>query len=71
MTTTPFKLDEGYSEDTRSLSDVDAAMRTDPPKSDAAEHDSARVTLPGWILSLPENERSGSYASCWPKLKLY
>ncbi|KAK8213667.1 F-box/WD repeat-containing protein 7 [Phyllosticta capitalensis] len=58
MTTTPFKLDEGYSEDTRSLSDVDAAMRTDPPKSDAAEHDSARVTLPGWILSLPENERS-------------
>ncbi|KAK8170785.1 WD40-repeat-containing domain protein [Phyllosticta citrichinensis] len=54
----PFKLDEGYSEDTRSLSDVDAAMRSEPPKSDAHHVDSARVTLPGWILSLPENERA-------------
>ncbi|KAF2137563.1 uncharacterized protein K452DRAFT_301765 [Aplosporella prunicola CBS 121167] len=55
---TPFKLDEGYSEETRSQSDVDAAVRTEPPQLDKMEQDIAPVALPNWVLGLPEAERA-------------
>lgn len=61
---TPFKLDEGFSEDTRSQSEVDAAMRSEPQLSETAEDSTSRITLPGWILSLPENERAGMPHAC-------
>lgn len=42
----PFKLDEGYSDDTRSQTDNDA------PLTDA-------VPLPDWILACSESDRAG------------
>ncbi|KAB2575379.1 hypothetical protein BFW01_g6136 [Lasiodiplodia theobromae] len=55
---TPFKLDEGFSEDTRSQSEVDTAMRSEPQLSEPAEETTSRAPLPDWILRLPENDRS-------------
>ncbi|KAL1629053.1 hypothetical protein SLS56_005607 [Neofusicoccum ribis] len=55
---TPFKLDEGFSEDTRSQSEVDTAMRSEPQLPESMDDGAARMAPPGWILNLPENERA-------------
>lgn len=65
---TPFKLDEGFSEDTRSQSEVDTAMRSEPQLSEPAEETTSRAPLPDWILRLPEHDRSGTPRLCSPRL---
>ena len=51
-----FRLDEGYSEDTRSLDDGDSAMGLEPRPSSAA---TVMETLHNIALSLDERQRSG------------
>lgn len=53
-----FKFDEGYSEDTRSQSENDVAMRGGTMLGDVAEHDQ-QVPLPHWVMGLDEAARSG------------
>ncbi len=59
---TPFKLDEGYSEETRSQTGSDAAV--EPEFGAGATHNQgpAQLTgLPDWIMALPEQHRSGMF----------
>ena len=59
---TSFKLDEGYSEETRSQSGgSDTLMGNDAPTFDPSE-DATDLRLPEWILIMNENERSGKYS---------
>jgi F-box and WD-40 domain protein 1/11 len=62
MATNPaFKLDEGYSEETRSQSDGDAAMRVDMRMADSNDTESVlQMALPDDILNLSEIDRSGA-----------
>ena len=58
----PFKLDEGYSEETRSQTGSDVAMEPEyaagvPPSQDPM----SLVGLPDWITTLGEHQRSGVY----------
>ncbi|KAI9814600.1 MAG: hypothetical protein M1827_003156 [Pycnora praestabilis] len=56
---TSFKLDEGYSEETRSQSDSDSIMRSDSRAENRVEHGPASSNgLPDWILALSEADRS-------------
>jgi len=61
---TPFKLDEGYSEETRSQTGSDVAMEpeymTGVPTS---LNSTSFVGLPDWIMTLGEHQRSGAYYS--------
>ncbi|KAF1813578.1 WD40 repeat-like protein [Eremomyces bilateralis CBS 781.70] len=52
----PFKMDEGYSEDTRSQPDVEVASRSDSRAGDALDA-YPNALLPEWILALGEPER--------------
>lgn len=54
-----FKVDEGYSEETRSQDDVDSAMRLD-----IAIPAPMVVGLPEGIMALSEAERSGTSRPC-------
>lgn len=61
---TAFKLDEGYSEETRSQTGSDIAMEPEymagvPPSQDPTSF----VGLPDWIMTLGEHQRSGTYPS--------
>jgi hypothetical protein len=56
---TVFKGDEGYSEDTRSQSDNDTAMRADSRMGDVPEVDE-KASLKEWITAMNETERSGT-----------
>jgi F-box and WD-40 domain protein 1/11 len=47
-----FKLDEGYSDETRSQTENEAV----PPSDDI-------LTLPGWILAHSEADRAGTFAA--------
>ncbi|KAF2089508.1 WD40 repeat-like protein [Saccharata proteae CBS 121410] len=53
-----FKLDEGYSEETRSQSDGDTAIRQEPRGGDLMEQDMAPLSLPDWVLALGEDQRA-------------
>ena len=53
-----YRLDEGYSEDTRSLDDGDSAMGLEPRTSSEAN---LLDTLQNAVLSLDERQRSGSF----------
>ena len=56
---TSYKLDEGYSEETRSQSgNSDTLMGNDALVVDISE-DGMGLRLPEWVLSMNENERSG------------
>ena len=54
-----FKVDEGYSEDTRSQDDVDSAMRIEPGSHSIATHSGIVASMPEGIMALNEAERSG------------
>ena len=57
---TSFKLDEGYSEETRSQSGgSDTLMGNDALILDLSE-DAADLRPPDWVLNMNENERSGN-----------
>ncbi|KAF2753966.1 WD40 repeat-like protein [Pseudovirgaria hyperparasitica] len=51
-----FKVDEGYSEDTRSQSENDILMRSDSRLEEMTEADGQ--VLPDWLLSMNEADRS-------------
>lgn len=53
-----FKLDEGYSEETRSQSESEAATPESVKSGDMAML-APGLTLPGWMTTLGEVERSG------------
>lgn len=55
----PFRLDEGYSEETRSQSGYDTVPRTDSRMSEMMEQDPGHTVLPDWIRNLSEVDRSG------------
>lgn len=50
---TPFRLDEGYSDETKSLPDKELFP---PPTNDG-------MTVPGWLLANSEEERAGESAN--------
>lgn len=61
MVMAPFKLDEGYSEETRSLSDGDLLMRVDAKAEElGAPENIPVIPLPGWIVDLGETQRKGT-----------
>lgn len=56
-----FKLDEGYSEETRSQTGSDEAMEPEPTAGTTAGLVPAPyVGLPDWIMALGEDQRSGA-----------
>ena len=56
-----FRLDEGYSEDTRSLDDADSTMGIEPrPSSDIGQIPSPLLALQNAVMALNEAQRSGS-----------
>jgi F-box and WD-40 domain protein 1/11 len=52
-----FKLDEGYSEDTRSQ--AGSEMRADSRMGDIMDQDASPSLLPDWVVNMNETERSG------------
>ncbi|KAF1984227.1 WD40 repeat-like protein [Aulographum hederae CBS 113979] len=54
----PFKLDEGYSDDTRSQSGSDTVMPLRPELQMDESMDEGVPQLPSWVLDLSEAERS-------------
>jgi F-box and WD-40 domain protein 1/11 len=54
----PFRLDEGYSEETRSQSEGDT-MRVDPASLELEERAESQLELPDWVKNLNEVQRSG------------
>ena len=60
----PFKLDEGYSEETRSLDDGDSTLGAEPGNSEPiATSLSPLMGLSDAVMALTEVERSGKRAS--------
>lgn len=57
---TPFRLDEGYSEETRSQSEGEAAARAASATAEESEQHVALSSLPDWVLALTEEGRSGT-----------
>lgn len=56
----PYKLDEGYSEDTRSQDDVAGAEGDAEPSMDERNgYRSSDLPLPDWILNMNEADRGG------------
>jgi F-box and WD-40 domain protein 1/11 len=53
------KVDEGYSEDTRSQSGSDMVMRSDSRLADDGFQPDSAFALPDWVMALSEGERSG------------
>lgn len=61
---TPFKLDEGYSEETRSQTGSDNAMEPEYMAGVlTSQNFTSLVGLPDWIMTLGEHQRSGAYPS--------
>ena len=57
----PFKLDEGYSEETRSQYDGDSSMGLEPRSGNVMPLSLSSLTvLPDVVMSLSEAERSGT-----------
>lgn len=56
---TTFRLDEGYSEETRSQAESDSAIQS-PSRSEEVAMVSADLGIPAWITSLGESDRSGT-----------
>ena len=55
-----FRLDEGYSEDTRSIDDGDSAMGLEPRNNSTSSLiEEPLVTLHKAVMSLDERQRSG------------
>ncbi len=54
------RFDEGYSEDTRSQNGSDAVMRTDMRLGEGDMETDPQFSLPDWVLTLSESERSGA-----------
>lgn len=55
-----FKVDEGYSEETRSQDDVDSPMRLDPGNNEMKMTPVPMIaSLPEGVMALNEAERSG------------
>ena len=52
-----FRLDEGYSEDTRSQ--AGSEMRADSRMGDMMDHEPIQSLLPDWVINMSEGERSG------------
>ncbi|KAJ4371165.1 hypothetical protein N0V83_004381 [Neocucurbitaria cava] len=52
------RFDEGYSEDTRSQNGSDMVMRTDGGPGDGDMDAISPFSLPDWVMTLSENERS-------------
>ena len=57
------KFDEGYSEDTRSQTGSDLAMRADGRLGDGAVEQDMQYALPDWVMQMSEHERSGMLSS--------
>ena len=58
----PFKLDEGYSEETRSQYDGDSSMGIEPRGGGVPSTPLASLTVsPDVVMSMSEAERSGKY----------
>lgn len=63
-----FRLDEGYSEETRSQagSEMPAESRQlEGPFMDSGSDEASSYMLPEWIGNLNESERSGECCLCW------
>lgn len=61
---TAFKLDEGYSEETRSQTGSDVAMEPEYMAAVPRSQDpTSLIGLPDWIMTLGEHQRSGTYRS--------
>ena len=58
---TTFKLDEGYSEETRSQAGSDSAFQS-PSRLDEMALAPTELGIPSWITTMGEVERSGTYA---------
>jgi F-box and WD-40 domain protein 1/11 len=56
-----FRLDEGFSEDTRSQSGSEATVRADSRVEDGPEQVHQNHSLPEWILGMNESDRSGAF----------
>jgi len=56
-----FRLDEGFSEDTRSQTGSETTLRADSRMEDGPEQDQQNHSLPEWILGMNESDRSGAY----------
>ena len=54
-----FKLDEGYSDETRSQPEIDAA-RNDTTAGECTENE-ASLPLPEWVTGLSETVRAGKF----------
>lgn len=54
----PFRLDEGYSEDTRSQSGASDAFRMDANMEEVMEQDIDQI-LPEWLVAMSEEQKSG------------
>ena len=58
-----FKVDEGYSEETRSLDDGDSTMGMEPrPASSIGLLPSPLLALQNAVMSLNETQRSGTFS---------
>lgn len=58
------KIDEGYSDETRSQGENDALARPDARTGEgAAVTASQGVALPDWVMDLSEGDRSGTRSS--------
>lgn len=55
-----FRLDEGYSEDTRSQTGSEMPARADSSMGETHEQDQTNAQLPEWILGMNELDRSGT-----------
>lgn len=58
MQTTSFRIDEGYSEETRSQAGSDAASPS-PSRAEEMPLVPAELGIPAWVATLSEAERSG------------
>ncbi|KAI9821348.1 MAG: hypothetical protein M1826_000719 [Phylliscum demangeonii] len=58
---TIYRLDEGYSEGTRSQAGSDTVSRS-PSQGEQMPRVSAELVIPAWISALPEVERRGRYS---------
>lgn len=66
-----FKVDEGYSEETRSQDDVNSPMRLDPGSNEMKTIPVPMVaSLPEGIMALSEAERSGMLLVSIPQMSV-
>ena len=56
-----FKVDEGYSEDTRSLDDHEFSIKPEPGPTESTIPVLMMEGIPDWMMALNEGERSGKY----------